>query len=229
MQQFGIFAKYWEPGKVKTRLAAHIGKAGASQVYRSFITTMLRRFCNAATVRIVAFTPPEHESEFRKIVDENWLVIPQTSGNLGQRMRAYFEQAFARGASQAVLVGSDSPSLPTETVTQAFCLLETKPVVLGPTTDGGYYLVGASTEVPPIFDDIDWSSSRVWQQTVDCLERNVVDFAVLPEWYDVDDLDDLRRLNNELTQLKQSDHSWKELAEIVRQTLAATGERCTTA
>ena len=224
-----MFAKYWEPGKVKTRLAAQIGKTAASQIYRGFITTMLRRFCNAATTRVVAFTPVERESEFAKIVDKKWQLTAQITGDLGQRMRAYFEQAFSRGASQVVLVGSDSPSLPEEIVPQAFQLLETNRVVLGPSSDGGYYLVGASKGVPPIFDGIDWSSSRVWQQTVDCLERNDVDFAVLREWYDVDDLDDLRRLSKELTQLKQSDHSWNELDEIVSQTLAAAGERCTTA
>ena len=229
MQQFGMFAKYWEPGRVKTRLASRTGKIAASQVYRSFITTMVHRFSNIATTRVIAFTPPEHESDFAKIADENWQLVPQANGDLGQRMQAYFEQSLSRGASRVVLVGSDSPSLPREIVTQAFHLLETATVVLGPSSDGGYYLVGASKDVPPIFDGIDWSSKRVWQQTVTCLKRNNVDFAELPKWYDVDDLDDLRQLNEELTQLKRSDHSWYELAEIVSQTLAAVGDRCTIA
>ena len=81
---------------------------------------------------------------------------------------------------------------------QASCLLESHDVVLGPCEDGGYYLVGARGSVPPIFSGIDWSTEQVWQQTIACLQEHRVRFAVLPTWYDVDTIEELKRLHSEL-------------------------------
>ncbi len=123
----------------------------ASLLYRRFLVTLLRRFDHVAQRRVLAYTPPERRAEFALVASDAWTLDAQVSGDLGKRMQHYFAEAFRRGADRVVLIGSDSPTLPLEYVTGAFQLLDTFPVVLGPSADGGYYLVGAAGEVPPIF------------------------------------------------------------------------------
>ncbi len=225
MNQLGIFAKYWQAGAVKTRLASAIGPAAASHVYRHFIITLLRRFGQLADRRILAFWPPDKRSEFTTLAGDDWLCVEQAAGDLGARMRHYFETAFAEGARRVVLLGSDSPTLPVAYVQRAFQQLETTPVVLGPTPDGGYYLVGASNEVPPIFDGINWSTPAVWRQTVARLEDKSCPFAQLPEWYDVDELNDLHRLRGELHELAESESGWDNLLSAVNDANQAVDHR----
>lgn len=199
MRQLGIFAKYPQPGRVKTRLAASIGDEPACRLYRAFVETLLARFSDVADRRILAFSPPERRAEFEALAGRCWQLAEQSAGDLGQRMQRYFKDAFERGASRVVLLGSDSPTLPVEYVEQAFELLNKISVVLGPSDDGGYYLIGAAERVPPIFDDIAWSSEAVWEQTTNRLRSLGQDFRELPPWYDVDDEKDLRRLRDELS------------------------------
>lgn len=205
--RFGMFAKYWQPGQVKTRLAKSIGEDKAALVYRAFVETLLLRFASTGSPQVV-FSPDDRESEFRELGrlangPDSWQFYPQGEGDLGIRMRRYFQRAFADGVRLAILIGSDSPTVPTGYVNQARRLLELHEVVLGPTDDGGYYLVAARDEVPPIFSGIDWSTDLVWLQTIGWLQQHRVKFAVLPAWYDVDDVQDLHRLCREIqTQLK---------------------------
>jgi rSAM/selenodomain-associated transferase 1 len=229
VQLFVIFAKYWEPGRVKTRLAAAIGDRAASDLYRQFFFTLAQRFGDLAEERLVAFTPEDREDDFASLVGDRWTLTSQVGHALGERMHTLFQQAFSRGHQQVVLIGSDSPTLPRKIVENAFQSLKNHAVVLGPSADGGYYLVGASHDVPPIFERIDWGGPQVWQQTVRCLERNNIKFAQLPEWYDVDELNDLRKLNRELNDLKKTDRFWSDLSDIVQGAINSTGDRCTTA
>ena len=106
-------------------------------------------------------------------------------------MQQYFVDALAHGARRVVLLGSDSPTLPLDYIERAWASLDDHPVVLGPTQDGGYYLIGIRDEVPPIFDHIAWSTPQVWDQTVSRLHQSQIPFAELPGWYDVDCLQDL--------------------------------------
>jgi rSAM/selenodomain-associated transferase 1 len=225
VDQLGVFAKYWQPGEVKTRLASAIGAAAASHVYRQFIVTLLQRFGHVADHRILALWPPESRAAFAAVADDNWLCEEQSAGDLGTRMRKYFEAAFANGARRVVLIGSDSPTLPIEYVQRAFQQLEAHPVVLGPTPDGGYYLVGAANHAPPIFDGINWSTAAVWKQTTARLKDANCPFTQLPEWYDVDELDDLKRMRSELRELAEAESGWDELLAAVNDALESGGAR----
>lgn len=198
MRQFGMFAKYWQPGSVKTRLAATIGDLAASRLYREFVQCLVERFQQIGDCRILAFAPPDARAEFHALVPASWELQPQCAGDLGTRMQHYFGQALEAGRRQVLLIGSDSPTLPKVVVRQAFEALDQHQAVLGPTADGGYYLVGISGTVPPIFEGIDWSTDSVWQQTVDRLRAAGVTYAELPEWYDVDQAADLQTLRAEL-------------------------------
>jgi rSAM/selenodomain-associated transferase 1 len=202
---FGIFAKYWEPGKVKTRLAAALGPDKASQIYRLFVSTLVSRFRGCADSRVLCFTPQEQADAFASLAGAGWIARPQTEDNLGTRMASFFEDCFRKGADRVVLIGSDSPTMPVEFVESAFRLLRENDVVLGPTDDGGYYLAGASRNISGIFQDIDWSTSRVWEQTVARLDDLRLSYKSLPQWYDVDELTDLIRLRDEMRKLSTDD------------------------
>ena len=216
MNQLGVFAKYWQPGSVKTRLAATIGPASASQLYRCFVTTILDRFSTTGDDRFLCYAPPERRQEFLELSPPTWQCRPQGQGDLGTRMFRFLEER-ADGNDAAVLIGSDSPNLPTRLLDDAFRLLDAHSVVLGPSTDGGYYLVGARGSPPgTMFQGIDWSSDRVWFQTVQQLEKACVEFAELPEWYDVDEYVDLQRLAKDLSQQQLDDPSLAALHATVR-------------
>ena len=215
MNQLGIFAKYWQPGQVKTRLARTIGQQPASRLHRLSLQVMLQRYRHLADRRILACWPADRLKAFADLAGSHWTVQPQSPGDLGQRMSHYFQQGFEQGATRIVLLGSDSPTLPDRYVRQALALLHEHPVVLGPAPDGGYYLVGAAGQVPPIFEGVDWSTPRVWRQTTELLSSAGLSYTALPPWYDVDEADDLIRLNAELAQLVQQDGLWTELHELV--------------
>ena len=144
--------------------------------------------------RVIAFDPPDAESEVRALFGggkAQWQFVPQVQDDLGARMREALVQQLDAGASAAVLIGSDIPSLPAYHITQAFDLLRTKDVVLGPSTDGGYYLVGVSRPIPEIFEDVEWSTPSVLTQTIDRILRAENTLGLVPPWFDVDTPEDL--------------------------------------
>ena len=199
--QLGIFAKHWQPGAVKTRLAASIGNDAAAALHRHFVQTLLRRFSQAADRQVLCFAPADAERSFRELDLGSWKLQPQSTGDLGARMQHYFSSSVGQVSNlprHVVLIGSDSPDLPAEYVQQAFDKLHDFPLVLGPTTDGGYYLIGLSQTVPPIFDGIPWSTPQVWPQTITRLERLEIKYHILSNWYDVDDAAGLHRLYHSL-------------------------------
>ena len=195
----GIFAKHWQPGAVKTRLAASIGNDAAAALHRQFVQTLLLRFAGIADRHILCFTPAESVKSFRQLDLGCWTLEPQAGGDLGARMRDFFLSLNSDSASpRTILIGSDSPDLPRGYLEEAFNKLRDFPVVLGPTDDGGYYLIGLSQEVLAIFDNIPWSTAEVWPQTIARLTTSQIPYHVLPQWYDVDDQTNLRRLHSSL-------------------------------
>lgn len=218
MNVLGLFAKYWQPGSVKTRLSTTLGDQSSAAVYREFVLALVRRLAHTADRRTIVFSPAERAAEFAALGGAPWETTPQADGDLGNRMRQFFRQTLDGDADRAVVIGSDSPTLPMELVKRAFSLLDDHDVVLGPTTDGGYYLLGAVGRVPPLFDDIPWSTPAVWRQTIDRLESAGLRYAVLPTWYDVDDLEDLHRLHDELTAVS-GDAVLARLRDVVQHAL----------
>lgn len=218
MKQLSIFAKYWQPGQVKTRLAASIGAARAAALQQLFFRFLVTRLADSAERCAVVFSPSERNAEFRLASGDGWHLCPQSEGDLGARLRHHVQAALNDGVEQIVIVGADSPTLPMEYVEQAFRSLESHSVVLGPSQDGGYYLVGTSG-TPPIFEDIDWGTESVLQQTMEHLKRASISYTLLPEWYDIDTLSDLEQLICELDNAPTANVTEralrKELVEIL--------------
>jgi rSAM/selenodomain-associated transferase 1 len=211
----GVFAKYWQAGGVKTRLSAALGEQQAATVYQQFVLALLRRLAHTADRRTIVYWPGDRAAKFAEAAGAQWETTPQDDGDLGARMHRFFQQAFDGGAGRVVVIGSDSPTLPSEFIERAFSLLDDHDVVLGPSTDGGYYLIGAAGRVPPVFDGVHWSTSSVWPQTIGRLEAAGLRYATLEVWYDVDDFEDLRRLHDELASRPAPDAATKRLRQVV--------------
>ena len=212
----GVFAKCWTPGEVKTRLAASIGAQKAAALHRQFVAATLTRLEAIDAERVIAYWPPESESEFKKLAP-TWQRFAQTPGDLGDRLRAFFAAQFASGYQRVLIVGSDSPNLPINYVDQAFETLDDFSIVLGPSDDGGYYLIGAKSTPVAALAEIPWGSNKVWKTTIDRLNAAGIPFGTIPVWYDVDRREDLTRLHNDLQNDPTRDPALKHLeAEITR-------------
>ena len=198
-RQLGVLAKYWEPGKVKTRLIPYFGASNAAALHQIFLETTLRRFANLADRQILNFTPEAHRSSFEALAADQWDVLPQQGGDLGTRITSYFHNAFACGQKRVLLIGADTPHLPPRYIEEAFVALEQHDLVFVVSDDGGYCLVGASRPVDPLMTDIDWGTSRVWGQTRTKVEALRWSLQQLPSWYDIDRCEDVKRLQQDFT------------------------------
>ena len=219
MRHFGVMGKYWQAGAVKTRLARHLGADSASQLYRVFLTTLLRRFATMGDTRWLVYTPAAKGPAFRSLALGQWQLTAQSSGDLGARMQAFFDHAFATGARQVVLIGSDSPSLPAAYVEQAFAQLAQHPMVFGPSTDGGFYLIGATRAMPRILDGIPWSTPDVLRQVSARLAQSETSYSLLPNWYDIDEYRHLLQLDRELQESEDLADELRQLANAVHEAL----------
>jgi len=205
---FGVFAKQPIPGQVKTRLAATIGADAAVAIYEAFLADITRTFADVADLRVLGFSPDDAAAEeyFRSLADGKYELWAQPDSSLGARMAAFFIEHLTEESS-VVLIGSDSPSLPRKLIDMAFTALEVDDCVIGPATDGGYYLIGLRRWNDGLFDDVNWGGPRVLAQTVRNLTEADFTLQLLPPWYDVDTLEDLDCLEGHLTALRVAGQS----------------------
>ena len=204
MRTFGVFCKHPQPGAVKTRLAEGIGAQVAVQLSAAFLDDLALQFRSEGERRVLGYSPANSAAyfgSFQRIGFELW---PQPDGDLGGRMAAFFAETLQDEADRTVLIGSDSPTIPREYVTQAFDLLQDFDCVLGPAMDGGYYLIGLKQSAPELFRGITWSGASVLAQTVQRISELGLSLALLPPWYDVDDLTDLNMLVGHIRAMTRS-------------------------
>lgn len=187
-----IMAKAPIPGEVKTRLTPVLSPEGAAELSRCFFLDTLELAQSMPDCEVVLAYSPDDLLEVFPMgglkVDE---CISQGEGDLGQRMRHVFDTLFDLGYTKVILVGTDLPTVPLRYLQEAFSYLDYHPVVLGPSLDGGYYLIGLQSMIPEIFEGIDWGTNQVFSQTIEQMECVKVEWARLLPWYDVDTLEDL--------------------------------------
>lgn len=191
-----LFVRSPERGKVKSRLASAMGQNHALELYRAFITDILGTLRKGNSRLAVAYHPADSGEVLISWLGKEFIYIPQRGEDLGKRMENAFTDSFSRGFRRVVLIGSDIPDLTSAIIDKAFSSLEENDAVIGPASDGGYYLIGfkASTFFPEIFRHISWGSGSVFNVTMKMFEGRGRSVHVLPEWNDVDTLDDLRAL-----------------------------------
>lgn len=187
-------------GLVKTRLAPALGARGAAALYRAFVEDACARFAPRVTLAL-APTPDAPRGFAGALARRYGLrIFAQGEGDLGARMRRVAQAALAV-APRVVLIGSDLPTLPTSHVIAAIGALARARVVLGPSLDGGYYLLGMRAPLPDVFRRMPWSTDRVLARTRARLARAGITPTLLPCWYDVDTAADLALLRRHVAAL----------------------------
>ena len=193
-----VVSKRPEPGKTKTRLTPLLSAERAAQLYECLLRDTLdiaRRVPNVR--RWIAYAPVEETTYFQELAPD-FSLVPQVGHNLGERLDHALTHVLGNGAAQAVIMDSDSPTLPADYVTRAFVELEHSDVVLGPCEDGGYYLIGLTRPQPRLLRGVKMSTPHVLHDTLEIAEREGLRTVLLPSWYDVDTPDELARLEIEL-------------------------------
>ncbi|GIW87840.1 MAG: hypothetical protein KatS3mg108_2164 [Isosphaeraceae bacterium] len=204
----GLFAKRPDPGRVKTRLIPALGAERAARLAEWMILDAADAWDGGgAGRRVIVFDPEDAGPWFDDHVPASFALCSQGTGDLGVRLARFFGDEFDDGATRVVVIGCDSPTLDPAFVASAFLLLEYKDLVLGPATDGGYYLIGSRPPlIPSLFEGVAWGTSDVLAQTVARIEASGRTLAVLPPWYDVDTPDDLRMLAGHLAARRLAGH-----------------------
>jgi rSAM/selenodomain-associated transferase 1 len=182
-----IFLKAPRPGTVKTRLGREIGMTAAVAAYRELAEQQLQRI-PAGFRTEVHYAPRGSRAEMRAWLGSKVNFRAQCGGDLGARLRQAFTHGFARGYRRIMAIGSDCPELDATCLRQADTLLEQTDVVLGPATDGGYYLIGLRRVAPRLFADIAWSTETVCATTLTRAQECGLTHALLAEKDDIDDL-----------------------------------------
>ena len=197
MRRLLIFLKHPVPGQVKTRLAAALGEGAACEVYRACTELTLERLESFQDEAILCVDPPEALADTRAWLGPRWTLRPQRGATLGERLADATNAVFLDGAARIVVIGTDSPWIRRGEVEAAFAALGAADVALGPTEDGGYYLIGLSRPVPALFDGVAWSSPRVYAQTQERARALGLRVQTLRAGYDLDYLDDVKRFIDE--------------------------------
>ena len=199
MKALVIMAKAPVPKKVKTRLILPLGSLTASDLYYNFLLDRIEQIKVLSNIhRFFAYTPKKAQDFFKQIVPQEIELLPQTGRSLGERLYSLTKVLLRRGFKKVVLVDSDSPNLPSNYIIKAFDRLDKTDLTLGPSEDGGYYLIGVKSDTPGIFKHVPWSTPRVAELTVRKALKLGLTVSILETWYDVDTYQDLLRLKNDL-------------------------------
>jgi rSAM/selenodomain-associated transferase 1 len=183
-------AKYPEPGRVKTRLAAALGPERACALYRAFILDLADRLAALPYEVVWAYDPAP--APFAALLPDARCVA-QVEGDLGARMGHAVATAFAESAAPVVVLGADVPHVPAACVAEAAAVSSGR-IVIGPAEDGGYYLVALAAPAPELFADVPWGGSRVLETTLARAERLGLETQLLSPTFDVDEAADVARL-----------------------------------
>jgi len=199
-----IVAKAPVVGQVKTRLCPPLSAAAAAELFRCFLVDTIARACTVSDAQVcLAFTPANSEALFRALLPFPLRYLPQRGNGLGERLVNIFADLLHQGFSKVVIMDSDSPTLPTAYLQEAFTSLSDlrNDAVFGPCSDDGYYLVGARAVHHELFENITWSTSSVLIETLTQAQLHKLNLTLLPSWYDIDNGADLYKLVAELGQL----------------------------
>jgi hypothetical protein len=186
-----VFAKAPDPGRVKTRLSPALRPGEAADLYRALLLDTIDVVESAGSRLFVAFTPGTSRRPLERLLGSRRRLLPQPPGDLGARLEGVLERLQAEAGPRAIVVGSDCPGLTPERLREAWDALGSKPVVLGPALDGGFYLLGLSGPQPGLLRGIPWSTGGVLDATRGQAASRGLDVHELPAERDLDTPDDL--------------------------------------
>jgi hypothetical protein len=210
-----VVAKRPDPGETKTRLAPPLAPAQAARLYEAFLLDTLDLVRAVPQARpFLAYLPASERDYFRALAPD-FTLLCQRGPDLGARLDNALSDCLGSGFARAVIMNSDSPTLPAEYLRRAFAALAEADGVLGPADDGGYYLIGLRRPAPRLLREVQMSTSTAARDTLRLAAAEGLEMAELPAWYDVDTPADLDRLRAELAALPPSraPHTRRALAD----------------
>jgi rSAM/selenodomain-associated transferase 1 len=218
-----VVAKRPTPGETKTRLTKSPAVGGAppltpkqaTRLYEAFLCDTLDLIRQVPDVRpIIAYLPEDAENYFRALAPD-FDLRPQHGADLGERLDNALTHYLADGHPKAVIMDSDSPTLPARCLIEAFERLDEADVTLGPCDDGGYYLIGLKRPAPRLLREVQMSTAHVVRDTLALAAAEQLTVAQLSQWYDVDTAAELHRLRDELISLpvERARHTRRVLSE----------------
>lgn len=198
-----LFVRAPSAGQAKTRLIGSMSAEKVTALYEAFVKDTVEKAGSVKSVDLfVSFTPVAHAREIAGLAANATGYFPQMDGDLGERMLKAFRYVFSLGYERVLLVGTDLPTLPSSTFNEAFRAFDEVDIVLGPSDDGGYYLIGMKNAWADLFAGIEWSTDRVLEQTIRKAASNSLSMKLLKAWYDVDTPADIERLRQDLVKMK---------------------------
>jgi uncharacterized protein len=192
-----VMAKAPIPGTVKTRLKPLLSAEEAAELARALLVDQLEHLCALEAADLyLAFTPPDGGALMTQLKPVRFEIFPQSDGDLGERMGHVFEKLFAKDYKKVILIGGDLAPVPLAYFAQAFAYLDSSEhrVVLGPSRDGGYYLIGLNQRLTELFNNMTWSHDQVMAGTLSKLGALGILALQLPSWFDIDTPADLQGL-----------------------------------
>jgi uncharacterized protein len=193
-----VVAKAPRPGEAKTRLSPPLDAADAADLARAFLLDAVECAGRAGNVTPRVVCRDADADDVREVVGPRIEIYCQRGVGLGAALEECFHHGQGDGFSRVAVLGSDSPTLPPAAIEEGFSALERADVAIGPSEDGGYYLLAARRPHPTLFRDMAWSHAAVFRETISRCDAAGLRVATLREWYDVDDADGLRRLCDDL-------------------------------
>lgn len=195
-QEVLVFAKYPEAGRCKTRLAKAVGDEQALRIYRALLDHTLAVVRDTPFTKVLVADPPVHVADGADWAPGMDAYRGQAAGDLGARLVQAFTESFAGCARKVIVIGCDCPQLSKDSLVSAFTALEDVDTVLGPTVDGGYYLLGLKESRPSLFQGIPWSTGQVFEKTLNILKFQSLSYISLDTFSDVDTLEDYERVRH---------------------------------
>jgi len=193
MRRLALFARRPRTGEVKTRLSPAVPSPIACDLHRAMIEDALAAAAGAEADERILYWTGAAEGRDSTALPAEVRERDQRGGHLGERLEHAFDELIASPGDRAVIFGADCPALDSDALAAAFDALDSHDLALGPAHDGGYYLVGLRKRAPELFRDIEWSTSRVLEQTLARASRAGLIAAVLPALDDLDTPEDLLR------------------------------------
>lgn len=197
--QLIVFTRYPEPGKTKTRLARTLGHQQAAAIQQELLDyTMgqVRKFMLSYPVSVKIYFAGGNHKKLQEWLGADLIYQDQGKGDLGQRLAHAFTESFKNKYQGVVIIGSDCPQLKASHLAHAFEALRRNDLVLGPATDGGYYLIGLHRFMQSLFEDISWGTERVLAKTLRIAAEKNIATELLETLSDVDRPEDLKHINN---------------------------------
>jgi hypothetical protein len=199
-----LMARAPDMGRVKTRLQPVLSPGQCADLYEAFLGDAIALASSMeGFISFVAYTPATSAPIFERLAPPNMEILPQRGDDLGRVMDNLINDLFSRGFPQVILAGSDIPTLQPQTVRRSITLLEKSDVCLGPSRDGGYYLIGATKPVSELFQGVPWSTPGVLRLTLDNAKLAGLSVGLLEEMRDVDVPEDLAKLADEIAALRK--------------------------